>query len=143
MQDCFQLRPGYPQPGPSTPLSLLSCPPALPTPSLSTSLSSGYVQGGLPLAGVSPATCLAATNSAPTARRELSAWQNVYGTYPQENLTWHLAVLNHQEGSPKTTCFCFCTFSKKHSQKQRQMTLFLEKKENHTKPPATLGNYRG
>lgn len=87
-------------------------------------------------------TRLAAKNTAPTARGEFSELQNVYGTYPQKDLIWHLAVLNHEEGSQKTFFFFF-TFSKEHSQKQKQMTLFMEKKENHTKPPTTLGNYRG
>lgn len=55
-------------------------------------------------------TRLAAKNTAPTASGELSAWQNVYGTYPQKDLIWHLAVLNHKEGSQKTTFFFFFHF---------------------------------
>ena len=52
-------------------------------------------------------TRLAAKNTAPTARGEFSELQNVYGTYPQKDLIWHLAVLNHEEGSQKTTFFFF------------------------------------
>ena len=41
LRDCFLLRPGRPQPSPCPQLSFLSCPPTLPGPSLSISLSSG------------------------------------------------------------------------------------------------------